>query len=242
MSTIAAAVKHMLAAGMSAEAIVAAVEEMETGAQLSRTARQERNARYYEARKERLKSSENKTLKTVSDGSDAFKTIKTLSDAEPRARVRDITSNSENNHQVGVVVSASAPVSDDWPDGNAHRHAALIVAEVASPWLDPHKSPGLVATEGQIAAWKAAGASWQFDVLAVVRASMAKRRQAVGSWRWFRDAVAQSIADNRAAMAIPEATVIPIRPGTGPPTSRDEKISASWDYAIEKIANEQSQN
>lgn len=60
MSLIAAAIKHMLAAGMPQEAIVAAVEEMEATINPGPTKRQARNARYYEEHKEklRLKASE----------------------------------------------------------------------------------------------------------------------------------------------------------------------------------------
>jgi hypothetical protein len=79
MSIIAAALKHMLAAGMPHDEIVSAVAEMEAAAAPVKSARQERNARYYQNSK-RLKSSESKADKTVSDVSDA---IKTVSDAEP---------------------------------------------------------------------------------------------------------------------------------------------------------------
>lgn len=60
MSTIAVAVKHMLAAGMDHEAVVSAVAEMETETRQERTPRQERNRRYYEkqASEKRLKASE----------------------------------------------------------------------------------------------------------------------------------------------------------------------------------------
>ncbi|MGI8388043.1 DNA replication protein [Brucella anthropi] len=69
MSVIATAVKHMLAANMSHDEIVAAIAEMEDSFSpgVVHTKRQERNKRYYE----RLKSSEkrlNKTEQDVSDG------------------------------------------------------------------------------------------------------------------------------------------------------------------------------
>lgn len=61
MSVIAAAVKHMLAAGMEHDAIVSAVRDMEEASTPKRTARQERNRRYYESKKaseNRLNASE----------------------------------------------------------------------------------------------------------------------------------------------------------------------------------------
>jgi len=138
-------------------------------------------------------------------------------DVTPRARVRDITSNSENNHN-HTLPSANA-ISDDWPDGKARDHAELICAEMASPWLDQAKSPDLVTTTGQIAAWKRDGASWEHDVLPLIRGRLMNRRKPVTTWKFFTDAIAETIAANRAALAIPEAgTVIPIRPGTGPPS------------------------
>ena len=72
MTIIATALKHMLAAGMPADAIVAAVAEMEESSlpkEPVTTKRQERNRRYYE----RLKASEkclNQTVQDVSDGGD----------------------------------------------------------------------------------------------------------------------------------------------------------------------------
>lgn len=69
--SIAVAVKHMLAAGMDADAIVAAVDEMESAQQPKRTARQERNRRYYQKRKADASEKRlNKTVKTVSDALD----------------------------------------------------------------------------------------------------------------------------------------------------------------------------
>jgi hypothetical protein len=72
MGVIATAVKHLIAAGLSGDALVRAIEDMEDnqvtgGDEPVLTKRQERNKRHYQ----RLKASEkrlNKTIKTVSDG------------------------------------------------------------------------------------------------------------------------------------------------------------------------------
>ena len=84
---------------------------------------------------------------------------------------------------------------------------------MGSPWLDPTKSPGLIETAGTLVAWKRDGASWEHDVVPVVTALCVKAGKRIGTWRYFRESIAQAIADNRAALAIPEARVVPLHPG-----------------------------
>lgn len=69
MGAIAAAVKHMMDAGLDADQIVSAIEDMEAATTHQRTARQERNRRYYDNCK-RLKASENRLNKTEASESD----------------------------------------------------------------------------------------------------------------------------------------------------------------------------
>ena len=80
MSVIATALKHLIAAGVSGDDLVRAVAEMEAAAAPSppmRTARQERNRRYYEGRKaeggstERLKPSEKRLNASETSEQDA---------------------------------------------------------------------------------------------------------------------------------------------------------------------------
>lgn len=74
MGIIAEAVRHMLDAGMTAEAVVAAVAAMESASN-PRTARQERNRRYYaKASEKRLKASysDDSDAAVPLDGSDGF--------------------------------------------------------------------------------------------------------------------------------------------------------------------------
>jgi uncharacterized protein YdaU (DUF1376 family) len=120
---------------------------------------------------------------------------------------------------IGGVVGASAPVLvsvSDWPEGNAEAHAKRLVELVGSAHLDLNRSTSLVMTTGRLAAWRRDGASWEHDVVPVVTATMAKRREPVQSWKFFDAAVARSIADNREALTIPDAATR--TRATGPPS------------------------
>lgn len=72
MAVIAEAVRHLIAAGVSGDALVQAIEDMEAAELPQRTARQERNRRYYEkkASEKRLKASYSDT--PPPNGSDGF--------------------------------------------------------------------------------------------------------------------------------------------------------------------------
>lgn len=100
---------------------------------------------------------------------------------------------------VGVVARER---EEDWPEGDP---AKALLSVVSSPWLDPMKTPGLVLSAGRVSAWRREGASWTEDVVPVVTANCLKRRSPVGSWQFFDAAIAQSIANNRAKLKIPEA-------------------------------------
>lgn len=72
--SIAIAVKHLIAAGVTGDQLVEAIAEMEASmapAQEKLTARQARNARYYKSRKERLKASEKRLNASETSYSDA---------------------------------------------------------------------------------------------------------------------------------------------------------------------------
>jgi hypothetical protein len=104
-----------------------------------------------------------------------------------------------------VVQTPVQAIADDWPEGDARRHAEMLVDLARTVHLDPSRQPGLVTTAGQLHAWRRDGASWEHDVVPVVTAIAQKQRRAIASWKFFAAAVAQSIADNRAALSIPEA-------------------------------------
>jgi hypothetical protein len=147
----------------------------------------------------------------------------TTSDASRTRSARVVTpfSSSLRSEEVGGGGGerASEP-ADDWPDGKATDHVRLLVAQVASPRLDPSKSPGLVTTAGRLVAWRKEGASWEHDVVPVVTALCAKQRSPVSTWKFFDQAIGRSIADNRAALEIPDARVVRLH-ATGPPSFAD---------------------
>lgn len=127
------------------------------------------------------------------------------------------------SEEVVVVGVEREREADDWPAGKASDHVRLIVTEIASPWLDPSKSPDLVTTAGRLVAWRREGASWEHDVVPVIRGLCANRRTRIASWKFFDERIARSIADNRAALEIPEAGAVR---ATGPPTSLTDRIAA----------------
>lgn len=101
----------------------------------------------------------------------------------------------------GAVVERAS--DDDWPEGKAIDHAALLVLEAATVFLDPSRQMLLVTTTGRLDAWRKAGASWEHDVVPVVTALARKARSPIASWKFFDAAIAKSIADNAAALEIP---------------------------------------
>nr|USU32946.1 hypothetical protein NG677_04385 [Methylobacterium sp. OTU13CASTA1] len=125
MSVIATALRELMAAGVTGEALVAAVERIEAAQAAAkapvRTARQDRNARYYENRKARLEASEasetvlNQTIKTVSDDA-----------ANQESPQTPIETTNTSEPPKGVSVSKSAPrrkgslCPDDFQPSEAH--------------------------------------------------------------------------------------------------------------------------
>ena len=97
------------------------------------------------------------------------------------------------------------PTVDDWPEGDTRHHAQLLASAADTVRLDPARQPGLTTTLGRLAAWRRDGASWEHDVVPVVTTVACKRGPPIGSWKFFDSAIAQSIADNAAALTIPEA-------------------------------------
>lgn len=99
-----------------------------------------------------------------------------------------------------------ATPASDWPSGSTQDHARMLCAAAETVHLDLARQPTLTTTLGRLHAWRKQGASWEHDVLPVVTSIAQKARRSISSWKFFDDAIAQSIADNRAALIIPEAS------------------------------------
>jgi hypothetical protein len=110
----------------------------------------------------------------------------------------------EPANDTSTVINPASVVCD-WPEGDARRHAELLSQAANTIRLDPSRQPGLTTTLGRLAAWRRDGASWEHDVLPVVTTIAAKPGQPISSWKFFDAPIAQSIADNAAALKIPEA-------------------------------------
>jgi hypothetical protein len=104
-----------------------------------------------------------------------------------------------------VYINDSAQrAGDDWPEGKSQEHARLICEAVSTAYLDLARSPGLIQSLGRLHAWRRDGASWEHDVLPVITGKMQGRRSPITTWAYFDQPIAESIAANRAALAIPE--------------------------------------
>jgi hypothetical protein len=221
--------KALAAAGGTVDQLIAVVEAHEASKSDELAQRRAHDAARQKSARER---------KNNVTSRDSHVTGRESRDPSPRARVSEYITNSENNHLAAAVAKTRDELSDDWPEGGAQRHAELIIAEMASPWLDRDKSPSLVSSAARLASWKRDGASWEHDVLPVIRARLARQRKLINSWGWFDGAIGENIASNRAALAIPEAgEIVPFRQ-VGPPKSYAEQSSAAWDYAMGKIAED----
>lgn len=110
----------------------------------------------------------------------------------------------DTSSAVAVAEDVRDPISD-WPTGDATRHAQLLAEAAGTGRLDPAKQPGLATTLGRVAAWKRDGASWTYDVVPAVTIMSQKRGPPIATWKYFDPAIAQSVADNRRALATPAA-------------------------------------
>lgn len=219
--SLVATLKALVAAGATADMLIAVVETHEAGREAKAAERRIKDAARQKAKRVRDDHAESR-------GHD----VTTRDTARPSphvgagAQVVTPFSSSLRSEEVGgggvdATASADSPPPDDWPLGSASRHAELLVEAIASPWLDPIKSPDLVTTRGRIACWKRDGASWEHDVLPVVMGLCTGRRSRISSWKFFDQAICRSIADNRQALSIPEAT--DVRPNRNPGNGREAR-------------------
>lgn len=200
MTDIAALIADLVEAGVSPALIgrVAAALAPSEGPQ--RSAAAIRQARYRDRQ-----ASQTITRDVTRDGVTSDVTgITNHNGVTPLAHVRDKPLTTEISGLAAVVVCAST--RDDWPRGDAKDWASVLIELCASPRLDNQKSLALNTTLGRLLAWRVAGASWDHDVIPIVVTTVQKRGPPILSWKYFDPAIAQSIADNRQALTIPEAS------------------------------------
>lgn len=227
MSVIATALKHLIAAGVSGDDLVRAIAEIEAAAQPVADAQADRR---------RAKDRERKRLRKSAESAETAEDAETPSlppspqTPQPPTHPRDETTRAREGLAASVVIGL--PVVDgDWPEGDARRHADLLAQEASTHRLDPAKTEGLLLTSARLAAWRSAGASWQHDVVPTVTALARRSGRRITSWKFFDDAIAQSIADNRAALTIPEArhAAAPHEPGADHRhTARLDNYASHW--------------
>lgn len=136
MSVIAEAVRHMLAAGMSHEAVVAAVEAMEAADSKKLTARQERNRRYYEkkASEKRLNASESVLLDVKVSPSDGFPPdpLSLTPPAKEKTPLKGVKK--ESSPKIGVFIKpddVSGQVWDDFLSLRSRKKAPVTPTVIA---------------------------------------------------------------------------------------------------------------
>jgi len=211
MSALADLVRRMAAAGASAEAIALAVEAVESATETTASDGPKRSkaalrTERWRARKASQTVTDRHSVTSQEASQEPSQSVTNRHTVTPLARVKDNPSTSLVTGYVVVddVEGRASERVDDWPEGSAARHAAILFETCQSPRLDPDKSAGLITSRGRLVAWRRDGASWQHDVLPVIGEIVRKRGPPVSTWTYFDKPIAQSIANNRRALEIPE--------------------------------------
>ena len=199
-------IKGMIDAGFTCEQALRAAEVFEATAVAIKPARSKgaiRQARYEERKRQKASETSGLTLSDETDASDAPLSLPP-SPQTPQPPTHTPGDETTHAHVRAEPVLAVVAVSD-WPDDTGGKLASRLCEEVASHRLDWSKTPDLLTTSTRLAAWRRDGASWEFDVVPVVTALARRPGRPITSWKFFDAAIAQSIADNRQALNIPEA-------------------------------------
>ena len=199
-------IKGMIDAGFTCEQALRAAEVFEATAEAMKPARSKgaiRQARYEERKRQKASETSDLTFSDETDASDAPLSLPP-SPQTPQPPTHTPGDETTHAHVRAEPVLAVVAVSD-WPDDTGGNLASRLCEEVASHRLDWSKTPDLLTTSTRLSAWRRDGASWEFDVLPVVTALARRPGRPITSWKFFDAAIAQSIADNRQALNIPEA-------------------------------------
>jgi hypothetical protein len=122
--------------------------------------------------------------------------------------------------------------ADDWPAGKPFDHAQLLVVEAEAVNFSLDRAPGLAQGITALHRWRRDGASWEHDVVPVVKALAQKARSPIKSWSYFEDAIATNVAATRAAMTIPEHSDVQ-RPRAGQPNGHDTRKAGAMAFLAE---------
>lgn len=174
--SIVGAIRRMLEAGFDMEQALIAAEVMEAEIMPARTARQERNRRYYEK-----KTSVTRLNKTHSDVSDDQDTPLTpLSDKE-RSPTPPKEINSPPLPPKTTLLSASA-------QGDFDALQNELVNAAGDNGIQPHAAFAV----GPIAELISAGVDLKLDIIPTIRAKVARQSRPVSSWAYFIPAIREA--------------------------------------------------
>lgn len=172
-----AILRELIAAGLSGDALVSAIERIEDASDGPETALEKRRA-YDRERKRKKTNSTGIPPETAESHERQSGGCSTgippefhRKDEFPRARVED---------KPLILVPTCNPISsfsdDDWPKDEPHGFAKRL-AMMAGPGLgDPAKEPGLTTTSPEIIRWRQMGCSWSLDVVPTIQARTLKAR------------------------------------------------------------------
>lgn len=235
MSEVAELIADLVAAGvdpMLIGRVAQAMANASAGGE-NRSARQDRNRRYYEAN--RLKTSEKRLNSDGGDG--VLKPSESVlnrlnSDASTRARVVDNPSRLVLTGEDNLTTLNSACAGDEvsWPECEPPSRADLerlghALREAAGPSIDPTATKLLILAPILALARHGNGppCDLQTDVLPTIRALSGRVQPGtVRTWKFFTDAICQA-RDQRLSGA-PKVVAIDFQRGqTGPPMSASER-------------------
>lgn len=177
-----AILRELIAAGLSGEALVGAIERIEAASTSIKETPEDRRRRADRERKRFARSGQSADIPqtnadkpegAASANSADIPQISADNCGHPRARVEDkplrlvLTRN---------PISSFSDSEDDWPKDELHGFAKRL-AMMAGPGLgDPAKEPGLTTTSPEIIRWRQMGCSWSLDVVPTIQARTLKAR------------------------------------------------------------------
>ena len=172
-----AILRELIAAGLSGDALVLAIERIEDASDGPETALEKRRA--YDRERKRKKTNSTGIPPETAESNDSENGDHSTGippefhrkGHAPHARVED-----KPLRLVPTCNPISSFCDDDWPKDEPHGFAKRL-AMLAGPGLgDPAKEPGLTTTSPEIIRWRQMGCSWSLDVVPTIQARTLKAR------------------------------------------------------------------